>query len=76
MQIRKKWNVILEVKMYNCMEVLILFYILYIYVCVAEENVILGFVQYMYDHIIPACFIAPLKPDFDLDDGVSFMVSV
>ncbi|XP_050413849.2 exportin-T isoform X2 [Patella vulgata] len=30
---------------------------------------ILGFADFMYNNIIPACFLAPLKPTFDLTDG-------
>ena len=34
-----------------------------------------GFVDYMYKTILPACFLAPLKPTFELNDGNSFVVS-
>ena len=33
-----------------------------------------GFVEYSYKHILPTCFIAPLKCTFDFNDGHSFMV--
>jgi exportin-T len=33
-----------------------------------------GFVDYMYKNILPACFLAPLEPNFDLNDGNSFVV--
>ena len=34
-----------------------------------------GFVEFMYKHIIPACFLAPLKSTFDFGDAHSFLVS-
>ncbi len=40
----------------------------------AAEGTLPGFVEYMYKHILPACFLAPLKPTFDLNDGHSFLV--
>ncbi|WAR26687.1 XPOT-like protein [Mya arenaria] len=30
-----------------------------------------GFVDFVYKNIVPACFLAPLKPDFDMRDGQS-----
>ena len=33
-----------------------------------------GFVDFMYKNILPACFLAPLKPTFDLNDGHTFVV--
>ncbi|KAJ8301279.1 hypothetical protein KUTeg_020266 [Tegillarca granosa] len=30
---------------------------------------IAGFIDFMYESIIPACFLAPLKPTFDFNDG-------
>ena len=35
----------------------------------------MGFKEFTYEQIIPACLVAPLKPSFDLDDGQSFLVS-
>lgn len=32
-----------------------------------------GFVEFMYKHIIPACFLAPLKSTFDFGDAHSFL---
>ncbi|XP_068611150.1 exportin-T-like [Brachionichthys hirsutus] len=29
----------------------------------------LGFPDFIYKHIVPACFLAPLKPTFDLSDA-------
>ena len=40
----------------------------------APEGAMPGFVDYMYKNILPACFLAPLKPTFDLNDGNSFVV--
>jgi exportin-T len=40
----------------------------------AREGVMPGFVEYMYKNILPACFHAPLKPTFNLDDGNTFIV--
>ena len=34
-----------------------------------------GFVEFMYKHIIPACFLAPLRSTFDFGDAHSFLVS-
>ncbi|CAB1346356.1 unnamed protein product [Coregonus sp. 'balchen'] len=28
-----------------------------------------GFPDFIYKHIVPACFLAPLKPSFDLTDA-------
>jgi hypothetical protein len=33
-----------------------------------------GFLEYMYSSIIPACFLAPSKPEFELSDGQSYLV--
>jgi exportin-T len=33
-----------------------------------------GFVDYMYKNILPACFLAPLKSTFDLNDGNTYVV--
>ena len=41
----------------------------------AQESAMPGFVEYMYKKILPACFLAPLKPTFDLNDGNSFVVN-
>ena len=38
------------------------------------EGTLPGFPDYMYKHIVPACFLAPLKMTFDLNDGHSFLV--
>ncbi|ESO82555.1 hypothetical protein LOTGIDRAFT_197880 [Lottia gigantea] len=32
-------------------------------------NGVMGFTDFMYKSIIPACFLAPLKPTFDITDG-------
>lgn len=33
-----------------------------------------GFVDVLYKHIVPACFGAPLRQGFDLNDGNAFLV--
>lgn len=38
------------------------------------QGVLTGFVEYMYGHIFPACFLAPSKAGFDLNDGQSYLV--
>lgn len=34
-----------------------------------------GFPDFTYKHIVPACFLAPLKPTFDLSDAQTVLVS-
>jgi len=34
----------------------------------------LGFNEFIYKHIIPACFMAPMKPTFDLTDAQTVQV--
>lgn len=34
-----------------------------------DKNQFNGFEDFMYKNIVPACFLAPLKPTFDLSDG-------
>lgn len=34
-----------------------------------DEN----FKEFIYDHIVPACFMAPLKPSFDLNDAQTYL---
>ena len=41
----------------------------------ASETPIVGFVEFMYNHILPACFIAPAKTSFELNDGQFYLVS-
>lgn len=33
-----------------------------------------GFSDFIYKHIVPACFLAPLKPTFDLSDAQTVLV--
>lgn len=35
-----------------------------------------GFPDFIYKHIVPACFLAPLKPTFDLADAQTVLVSL
>ena len=34
-----------------------------------DKGGLAGFEEFMYKHIVPACFMAPMKPTFDLSDG-------
>lgn len=34
-----------------------------------------GFPDFIYKHMVPACFLAPLKPTFDLSDAQTVLVS-
>ena len=34
-----------------------------------KEGGLAGFVDYVYEHVVPACFMGPLKPTFDLSDA-------
>ncbi|XP_069101295.1 exportin-T-like isoform X2 [Argopecten irradians] len=36
-----------------------------------QDTSIPGFLEFIYDSILPACFMAPFKPTFDLNDGQS-----
>jgi len=35
---------------------------------------LVGFLDFIYKHIVPACFLAPLKPTFDLTDAQTMLV--
>ena len=35
----------------------------------------LGFKDFIYDSIVPACFLVPTKSTFDLNDAQAFLVS-
>ncbi|XP_055934059.1 exportin-T-like [Argiope bruennichi] len=37
------------------------------------DNGMAGFVEFMYNHIVPACFMAPLKETFDLNDAQTIL---
>ncbi|PIO34449.1 hypothetical protein AB205_0135240, partial [Aquarana catesbeiana] len=34
---------------------------------------LVGFADFVYKHIFPACFLAPLKPSFDLADAQTIL---
>lgn len=40
-----------------------------------DKNGFNGFEDFMFKNILPACFIAPMKPSFDLSDGQTVCVS-
>ena len=52
----------------------------WLYVLVGGQNVLLdypstsGFIDYVYKEIIPICFIVPLQPTFDLNEGQAYLV--
>jgi len=46
-----------------------------LYVSVGGQDGIPGFVEFIYDSILPACFRAPLESSFDLSDGQTTLVS-
>ena len=43
-------------------------------VCAGAGDKMPGFVDVLYKHIVPACFAAPLRQSFDLNDGNAFVV--
>ena len=43
---------------------------------VAAEASMLGFSEFIYKHIVPACFTAPMKPTFDLTDAQTVQVRI
>ena len=50
--------------------------VLFIFLCpLGDDGVFPGFTEYMYREVLPACFMAPLKASFDLNDGHSYLVS-
>lgn len=42
---------------------------------VGGKDGLVGFPDFIYKHIVPACFLAPLKPTFDLSDAQTVLVS-
>lgn len=45
-------------------------------VCAGGKDGLVGFPDFIYKHIVPACFLAPLKPTFDLSDAQTVLVSL
>jgi exportin-T len=39
-----------------------------------KEGGMNGFADYVYDSIVPACFLGPLKPSFDMSDAQTVLV--
>lgn len=37
---------------------------------------LVGFADFVYKHIVPACFLAPLKQTFDLADAQTVLVGI
>lgn len=44
-------------------------------VLVGGKDGLVGFPDFIYKNIVPACFLAPLKPTFDLSDAQTVLVS-
>ena len=40
-----------------------------------DGQTVVGFDNFIYDSVVPACFMAPLKSTFDLRDGQTVGVS-
>lgn len=60
------------------------FYVVGVFLFVSDDVLIkpaggkdgmVGFPDFIYKHIVPACFLAPLKPTFDLSDAQTVLVS-
>ena len=43
---------------------------------IGGKDALQGFPEFIYKEIVPACFMAPMKPTFDLDDGQTTLVSI
>ena len=43
--------------------------------CVGDGQVVVGFDTFIYKSVVPSCFLAPLKAEFDLRDGQTVIVS-
>lgn len=44
-------------------------------VLLGGKDGLVGFPDFIYKNIVPACFLAPLKPTFDLSDAQTVLVS-
>ena len=42
----------------------------------AGDGGLAGFTDFLYKHILPACFMAPMKPSFDLSDAQTVLVCI
>ena len=39
-----------------------------------DGNGVVGFSDFLYNQVVPACFVAPMKPTFDLTDAQTCLV--
>ena len=52
--------------------------LLFVYCCSftgSNDGEMGGFEEFIYQSIVPACILAPLKPSFDLNDAQTVIVS-
>jgi len=41
-----------------------------------QKSPLAGFNEFMYKNIVPACFLAPMKPTFDITDAQTVLVGI